>query len=222
MPSLLAILLLIVIPTLVQAETIIVPPPHRGYGVCSKGNVTSFSFSVTAPLPGLTAVYACHKSIYDAWLNADPSGQAILPAPLLDMSCTNPPIVTCTKTLPPNKKLIPEVMCILLKNEESSAAMEVQLEVTWNNDGETTGSSAGTTGVNLGALIGGVVGACFLVGAVLPGAYYTLRARRAKQQAMEQAVVTEPETLHPPSGVFAQDRQSEETASWVADNIEPL
>jgi len=125
----------------------VVVPPHSGNGVCSSGDVTAFSYTVTASAPGLYAVLATSKPAYDALLPAnlnDPSS-ASLPAPLLDMSCVGYGTTTCTKTFPANRKLKPQVMCILLKGEPPiqgtrvplgtprphSEPIQAQIDVTW-------------------------------------------------------------------------------------------
>jgi len=121
--------------------------PGAGNGICSQGNVTSFNYNVTSPSPGLTAVLACSTASYNALINAnlsDPS-TANLPAPLLDMSCTTPNITTCDETFPANRKLIAQVMCILLKNDNSdpiTAELDVNFTYASNSSSPTTGASS--------------------------------------------------------------------------------
>lgn len=101
-------------------------------GVCSQTNVVAFDYTVTAPAPGLYAVLAASKASYDALWSADLSNPntANLPAPMLDMSCTAPYTTTCQKTFPANRKLKPQVMCILLKNTEPNP-IQAKVDVTW-------------------------------------------------------------------------------------------
>jgi hypothetical protein len=112
--------------------SVITVPPRGGAGICSDGPVTSFSYSVTALLPGLQAVLATNKSAFDALKDADlndPS-TAALPAPLLDMSCTTPGTTSCEKQFPTDRTLKAQEMCILLKNG-TIQEMFTKVDVNW-------------------------------------------------------------------------------------------
>ena len=105
---------------------------EAGNGICSDKPVIRFDYTVTTPEPGLSAVLAANKPAYDALLNADLSdpSTANLPPPLLDMSVTQAPITTAVKTFPANRRLRPQVMCILLKNRAPDP-ISAQITVTW-------------------------------------------------------------------------------------------
>lgn len=132
----------------VSAETFdVLVPPKGGDGICSAKNVTALSFTVTAAAPGLTAVLAANKPAFEALKNAnlsDPSS-ATLPAPLLDMSCTQPNTTTCQKTFPTNRKLRSQLMCILLKND-NDAPVQSKIDVTFTFDENNGTGGAGPPG----------------------------------------------------------------------------
>lgn len=124
-------------------------PAMGGDGVCSSRNVTSLSFTVTAASPGLTAVLAANQEAYNALKNAnlsDPSS-ADLPAPLLDMSCTQVSITTCQKTFPSNRKLRSQIMCILLKND-NRVSIAAKIDVTFGYDDSPTTTSEVTSTIS--------------------------------------------------------------------------
>lgn len=113
--------------------------PFSGEGVCSQGNVTEFSFDAKCSDPGATVILAANKPSYDALKTAnlsDPSS-ANLPAPLLDLSCVTANITTCSKTFPANRKLRPQQMCLLFKNDNKDS-LQCTLNVKFTYD---TGSS---------------------------------------------------------------------------------
>jgi len=135
-----SLLLLLLVPHIKADTYSVVVPAGSGNGTCSNGNVTSFSFTVTCPPPGLTAVLSCSTAAYAALLPANLSDPATasLPAPLLDMSCTSPNTTTCAETFPTNRVLKSQIMCLLLKNDGTDP-LTATIDVAWVYD--TTGVS---------------------------------------------------------------------------------
>ena len=106
-----------------SGEVYAIPIPFgERSGVCSNGGVTSFSYTVVATPPGLYNVLAVSKRTYDALINAD-FNEPGLPSPLLDMSIQSPPrILIGARSFPANRKLLAQVMCLLLDNRAPSDA----------------------------------------------------------------------------------------------------
>jgi hypothetical protein len=111
----------------------IIVPARPGFnGICSSRPVVSFKYTVTAPPPGLEAVLAANKPAYDALGNADlndPS-TASLPPPLLDMSCVGFNQTSCTRAMPANRKLRPQIMCIQVRAGQAQPTV-ANVDVQW-------------------------------------------------------------------------------------------
>jgi hypothetical protein len=117
-----------------EAYTITVPRGERR-GVCSNGAVTGLSYTVVATPPGLYNVLTVTKPAYDVLLTAD-FNQPGLPSPLLEMSIFSPPrIILGSRTLPANRKLKAQVICLLFDNVAPPGApslLELPVVVTVN------------------------------------------------------------------------------------------
>ncbi|KAI9225577.1 MAG: hypothetical protein DHS80DRAFT_26043 [Piptocephalis tieghemiana] len=126
----------------------VVVPAHSGNGTCSTKPVTGLDFSVVSKAP-LMGVFAASKAAYDAMLpsNLTDEETANMPAPLFEMSCYTPPdeLTTCTKQMPTDRTIDPQVMCILLKNAHNVSTTSV-LNVTWLYNGEASPNSPSNSG----------------------------------------------------------------------------
>ena len=93
-------------------------------GVCSPMAVTAFSYTFSASLPGVNNVLAASKSAYDALYNADLSSPTAgnLPSPLVAMSLIGRAIISGSRSMPAGKKLISQVMCLLVDNRAGETA----------------------------------------------------------------------------------------------------
>jgi len=118
--------------------------PFAGNGSCSTFAVDTISYSVTSSPTPLAAVFACNKPAYDALLPANLSDPATanLPPPLTELSCVGSNNMTCAKAFPSNRKLKPQIMCVLLKNW-GTVPLNATLDVTWI--AATDNSTANTT-----------------------------------------------------------------------------
>jgi len=128
-------------------------PPFSGNGSCSPTAVDALSYTVvTSPTP-ITAVFACNKPSFDALINANLSDPqtATLPPPLVELSCVNSNSTTCEKSFPSNRKLKPQIMCVLLKNW-GRMPLNATMEVSWRSTaGSTNATGTATTNTSAGA-----------------------------------------------------------------------
>jgi hypothetical protein len=98
---------------LIPANT---PTAFPGIGVCSQTNVTNFNYTFSTSSPGVVAVLACNLDAYQDLLNAnlyDPATARLNP-PLLDMSCYQGAVTSCSKALG-TRKIRSQIMCVLVK-----------------------------------------------------------------------------------------------------------
>jgi hypothetical protein len=92
---------------------------------------------VTFPSPGLHQVLAANETTIQALYNADfdaPQSSA-LPSPIMAMSLPPGPITVGIKAMPPNRKLRPQIICLLLDNKWPGAATGVaRVAVQWESE----------------------------------------------------------------------------------------
>jgi len=154
-------------PAAPQTINLLVPANGTsGNGTCSPFNVTEMSYTVTAASPGLQAVLACNQVAYNELLTADLTNNATaaLAPPLIDLSCVQGGITTCSQQFPANRQLVSQVMCILLKynpGNSTAAPLSATIQVTW------TQATAATTSAATAHVVRSGVGAMSALVAVL-------------------------------------------------------
>ncbi|KAI9230073.1 MAG: hypothetical protein DHS80DRAFT_29165 [Piptocephalis tieghemiana] len=113
---------------------LVVVPPGGGNGTCStiKVNGLHLSARVLSNAP-LSAILVSNKTTYDILRPVDLANPATrnLPPPYMPLSCFNgSDIRTCDRSNPTGGYLIPQILCILLKNPGPSP-VSVNLTYAW-------------------------------------------------------------------------------------------